>query len=426
MMSKTKYLDCIISFLIAITPFMGYYAAPVLFREFSTFNEMVLTLLLFARLLMSYNRFKISNSNFAGVIFLVWIIMVTVISSLMPYSKAYSFHGLIGLVTCTLIILMASNIKEVLSNFVKIYTAIALVAIAVYIVQFLMFYGFGRAISFRLPIKLLDAYKKAFDYSSFNVYSAQFSSFFSEKAHFCQFVLPLLAIKINKIDGKKGIVYPILLTLVLFSTASGNGILVSAMLWGVFFLRNGRSQKKTFKIVGLMICFVVIVLFAHIILSNMSPQYLYTIRNLTSGGKAGYRIYRGAEAFSQLPVINMLLGIGYRQYASFSQMFGISTNYDIAGVNPEYFSSLFQLTIYFGLVGLLFAVMICTKLYLYSSKSSKMILMAYIALGISSSIFLDSMCVLYFAGIFALNYGGSAVETKGTEKNTNIKRNPGN
>ena len=409
----TKHLnriDIILACLLAILPTLGYYKSPILFSSLSTLVEMLILLIIIGKILFSFFHYKINSSIALLCIFVIWMILRTLISVVTPYGRNYSFNALIVVLINAFLLVYLSESKEICCIFFRIYVFLACFFVLLYVIQFISFYVFSFSLSIKLPFELSEEYLSQYDYSGLILNNAQFSALFSEKAHFCQYVLPLQAIILSRKDFKRGYFFATLLTVIIISTASGNGIIGSLVIWFVFLIQGTFSKKKVSVRVLVLVVFAFIsVITIHIVLLRISPQYVGTIESLLSpfesrDSKAAYRIFRGAAAFKEFPLIKKILGVGYRQYTGFSIKNGISTIYDKVGVLSEYFSAFFQVLLYFGIVGLTIVVYLLYKVFCKSDSCGKMLLIVYCALCISSSIFFEANCVLYFTLIFAASF----------------------
>ena len=405
-MREARLPDRIIAFLIVILPLTFYYKAPFLFSELSTL------LIMFLGIIVLYRNIGIiiirpNSDEGASITFGIWMIIVTIIASFLPYYKSYIF-SFVSIITVLLIIQMIKKMDFLWSYLTKYYRIVAYICLALYAIQLFAYYALGNGISFKLPLELSPAYVADFDYVSRSYRNVQLSSLFAEKAHFAQYMIPLEILTLTEANNIKQYVKTIIISALVISSASGVGIVATAIVWGIYFLRRSENGGATLKKTAITIAAIVVLVIAHNILLEHSIQYANSIARLfvsegTALSKADYRVYRGFASFFKMPLLSKIFGVGYKQYSSFAGLYGIVTKYDVATAQSEYFSAFSQVFIYFGIIGAIIVGISLIYLYKSSNKDSRMMLITLIAISVSSSIFLEPTCLLYFAFVFALN-----------------------
>ena len=116
--------------------------------------------------------------------------------------------------------------------------------------------------------------------------------------------------------------------------------------------------------------------------------------------KADYRIYRGFDYFFQLPIINKVFGIGFKSLESFTRLYGISSVFDKSFLF-EYLNSVCQALIYYGILGFCLLFHSYARLFRGCNTIGKVLIIVFLALSVSSSIFLDSTMIMYTLIIFS-------------------------
>ena len=116
--------------------------------------------------------------------------------------------------------------------------------------------------------------------------------------------------------------------------------------------------------------------------------------------KNNWTIYRGFDYFFQLPIINKVFGIGFKSLESFTRLYGISSVFDKSFLF-EYLNSVCQALIYYGILGFCLLFHSYARLFRGCNTIGKVLIIVFLALSVSSSIFLDSTMIMYTLIIFS-------------------------
>lgn len=286
---------------------------------------------------------------------------------------------------------------------IRAYITISNIIILFLIVQILLYYIFGFFIPGKLPLlTLTNEYSRIPIFGVNTIGNISFSSVFSERAKFVQYIMPYLCLCLfgYKDVIKKSLTKASFVTIVMCLTISGNAVVICAIIWFIYFyLSSGKSiVRKLLYVVGGLI----LIYFAFMILNNI-PAFndlfsrLFSDRSGSSYyySKADYRIYRGLEYFINLPFSRQVFGIGFGALTSYANTYGIRSQFDVVEVYSEYLSAIFQVMIYTGFIGMTFYVKYFIGLYKQSSKCFKAVTISFLALSISSSIYFDYMWLIY-------------------------------
>lgn len=391
------------SCLVPFIPLFVYYDIPYTDISFDTALVFVIAVYVALASIANNERVKSENCRFYFLLVL-WTLTVTSVYYLLG---RYAVNYGIGLWYILLVFFVVLGVeKRVLDHrlIIKAYKFLCFCAIFLVIVQWAAFLITGYRISFMLLfLPFNDAYEFLnVHFITVSETQTSFAAFFSERSHFCLFITPLLCMSIYEFLQKKGKVWvPVITTLAMLSTTSGNGIVVSAIAWIVaaFFVIKGRK-----KIFGLILV-VLLVIGAYLIMRQI-PAFnaifskLFTSNDTYSHSKADYRIYRGFDYFFQLPLFNKFFGIGYRCLESSFSYYHLVDHFNTTG---EYMGCIGQVLVYSGALGMLLFMVFIWKLFSRSNELSRIILICFLAYCFSSSIYFDAIWILYFALVFSIN-----------------------
>ena len=300
-------------------------------------------------------------------------------------------------------------IYEKRNQIIRYYLICTWVVVLAFIVQYLAYFLLGKVIVFKLPgLTTLDQYGDPNMFGTW-IYSyaasySQFSGFFSEKAHFATYIIPAVLIYLEGYESvRRNAIKAAIISVVVLFSASSTGVLAIAIIWMLELLSSNIGTNKKILICILLLGGIGI----HFSLIGFSDAYANSIGRLFDGGglvnsKTSVRIFRGFDIFSKLPLINMIFGIGYRQYSNYSMIYNISSSLDEGLLNIDYFNTVAQVLIYTGIVGMVLVLSIIVPLLKHKTAGRKLLLV-YLALSFGLSIFLDTTCFLYFVLILALN-----------------------
>lgn len=402
-----KTLAKIAMILFLISPIIRYYEIPGTSIELLSMVGIVNLFIFLFIVIQRKNNFSQPIRIF--IIFFVWGIITTLLSllangfvNLDPAKINNYIFTIINFLNLFLIIIIISYYKIAY----KQYEAISIILISALFLQVLLFYGFNYALDLKIPgLRLIDHYEVSFRNLEIRLAygtDPRFTSFFSEPAHFVQYIAPYLIIKlfVLKTINFKKLMAAFVISLSMLLTLSGNGIVVLLFIWSIYIVILLFTERKT-----ALIFIIVPVIISLILLSiNYFDSYLdISSLFLNSDGdptKADYRIYRGFYIYGNLPFWNQLFGTGYRNAKDFILFYNITTPYDYPGENVEYMSAITQIMVYFGLIGLITYIILFLKLFVKQIMVSKILVAVLLLLSFSSSIFNDSVFFIYVFMIF--------------------------
>jgi hypothetical protein len=135
-----------------------------------------------------------------------------------------------------------------------------------------------------------------------------------------------------------------------------------------------------------------------------SRLFIDTSGSSYSSTKADYRIYRGFDLYLQLPLNGKIFGVGYNHMQIFANKFNIVSQYDNSWSTYEYFSTITQLLLYFGVIGVTLFYKHLSALVWKSADVVKGMIVVMVALWFSSSMFLNNYHIMYMLLIIAAFY----------------------
>jgi len=400
--------------LFLLSPILRYYEIPKINVELTSFilliNFFILTFITISR------KININNTLKIFLFFLLWSILVSFLSLVLYSFVDFSiekFNNYIFSLFGIIIFIILLIYKSENTNIYKIYSVISSFLIFAIFVQFIAYYIFRLPLNLKLPfLTLMDNYVTSFQ-SLTNVLSfgsiPRFSSFFSEPAHFAQYIVPFLIFELNNPTRKnrKNIFIGIVITFSVLISLSGNGIVIIVATW-MLFLFKGIFKGKNLKPSNI----IVLIFGVLIIVSSIFYFSRYININelfYSSGGgisKADYRVYRGFFIFKELPIFNQIFGVGYRNAQFFIDRYSIYTPFDNPGESVEYMNSIAQILVYFGFIGFSVYFIYFLKIYKKSPDNIRILIIVYFLLSISSSLLFDSVYFMYMLFIMKANDSG--------------------
>lgn len=342
---------------------------------------------------------------------MLWVVTISLLIYLtMSYATISGVNSLNLLLSTVLVYLIFLAINSNIINhsiLIKIYTAMAYFTLVYLALQILLFAFFKFPLSGKLPF--LDLISVGYE-GQFN-YLAEFggrysfvwySSIFAEPSHLALFCIPVLCIKLFD-EETKNIFIAIIITVMIFLSASGNGIVITSVIWLFYFY--SRTKKISVRRVGNLIVGIALLYNVHLILNNFTFYSSVVGRLFTSNtsvAKADYRIYRGFDYWWQLPIMRKIFGIGYRNLLGFAKYYNLSSQFDSrSALNFEYMNAIAQILIYFGFVGFIPFVIFIRKLFKNNSLMVKSLVIAFGLMCVSSSVLFDTFWLLYLSLIFS-------------------------
>lgn len=287
-------------------------------------------------------------------------------------------------------------------TFHKYYYYVALICITFFLLQFFTLAITGIKLSgiiSGLPTIMGE------DGALFNEereYSKYVSSFFSEKAKFAQFLLPLLCIELFGVVRRRWL-FIILIVACIVLASSGNGFL-GLIVISSFYIVNSIKKGITFRKILLLILIGVVssVLVGYYLTTETGEEVTERQDQLTesevgeaSSGQSGFiRIYSGYYVFSEYSLWEQIVGInssdGLRQKIDESPV-GFLFDED-----HLYFNNFFSVLVRTGFIGLLLMILLIVSLWKKTDICGRSLLCLYVALSFIASFYFINFMAIYF------------------------------
>ena len=428
-MVRKFFLDKLMVLLILLAPILRYYDVPILNIGFEPLLSAIILVLGAVLLICKQNTTSPAelkrSRNWYGL-FLIWMVIITLIFELFTEINVnaplanYNIRALVVPLMNAMIIYILLSGKVNTDSCIKIYTFFVRLIVVIYLFQWLLVLV-GVRISFKLPFE----YNEAWGYMAAKTFGMQPypTALFSEKSHICEYLVPYIAICLysDSIVRKDRIKKAIFYSICVISTVSGNGIVLVALIWFMYFIFFGNFKSKNQKVL-VAVCGITILIGGYLVLSTI-PRFsdMFSVLFVDNSGsefsssKADYRIYRGIDIFLRNPIWSQITGVGYKHMFMFSQKFGIVSFYDKSRRFYEYFSAISAVALYGGAIGLF----TCAKHYwaLFKSKIHlvKGLIIVMIALWFSTEMLFNGTHIMYILLIISVLCGEFSVTKSSLE-----------
>lgn len=294
--------------------------------------------------------------------------------------------------------------------FIKIYSRLGVVFIAFFLIQFVFKAFSGVAISGIIPG--LPIALNVVDYSSwaaiFTDVAGRSSSFFSEPAHFAEWLLPLLTLKLFYKPDHKSYIYAGVIVLVLIMLRSGTaiaGLLPISILWFIKFLRGRINFLKKIGFIVLASAALLFIGYKYLE-SEAGAELLNRANSVSATAEMGsdpsafIRFYRGFYVIKELSLKEKLIGIHDREASQrhlknneMANMFGDNDTF-----MNTYQSMIFNL----GYLGAIFFLIIIFRFMKGNTSCGKTLLFTYLFISVFSPDFFSSFMYVFFVLAYRL------------------------
>lgn len=316
---KTGYL---FSFFLALMPIFSIYATPI-----PGVNMAEITLLgCFTILLASPQgtRITLKDQDKKFLVLLAWMTISFLVSALV---YEFSISAIIRFIRFSFYYISAMFLGQKWFSkdcFEQAIDSISVVALIYLVIQYLSFYVGGRILLGMIPglPVYFDNYV-AQDYTSLYANFFRPTSFFLEPANFAQFMFMPLVFSLWK---KKNIAFAAIITIGIVLSTSGQGIVISVCLWGIYILQQfSRKKISRNQLLTALICFVLGAGLVSIIVQ--SSVFNQSIGRLLQTGEqsAGYARLSGyLAAANEMTPFSFFFGKGFGNIPQDSWMPGLA------------------------------------------------------------------------------------------------------
>lgn len=402
MKQKTSFFYKFVMVVLLVYPILGIYGKT----NGWSFGEMLVIPIstLFFVYYVSVNKSFTGNKNPLPEGFLSYILYwgaITLFSSfVLPLSVIQSYLAFF---------LFFATFRQ--EPFLKMYKTFAIICIVFFVFQEFSYLTTGYRISGILrflPLHYDLSVAEFIDRQSTDVRSC---SFFSEPAHFAQFLLPLLAIELFQDNSKKHYLYAIIIGVVLLFLQSGNGLFgmaVILMMYVPYLL--GQNNRYKFLTIGLF-AFVIVFAGFQFFNSEMGGYVMERQAELQldsdSGNRSGFmRIWRGFFVYDDYSILEKIVGCPNDN----AQLLHVRNSGMLLGLNAElYFNAFQKILLNTGLVGLGIMVFIIIRLWRGNTACGKAILASFVVLSLIAAIYMSHTMILYLVLAYSMKRENSVM-----------------
>lgn len=286
--------------------------------------------------------------------------------------------------------------------FLRCYRIIAFTCIIFFFFQELMYYTIGYRFSgiltvFPLTLGGVDGIDASV-WEMARMSADRSSSFFSEPAHFVQFLLPLLILEFLFVSKKKAYLRGSVIAITLLALQSGNA-LIGLAVFSVFFLCFLYSKFNHAIFLGSLLLILALGIFATSAMLNteQGEKLLERQEQLNSDqiGSSGFlRIWRGYFVYSSLSLKEQILGVNNKEVLK-KRIKKSSVNWSFKDENDLYFNTVQSFLLYTGVVGLFLFLLFIIWIWKENNLAGRCILITFCALCCIASLFFTHTMLLY-------------------------------
>lgn len=379
--------DC--SIFVILLPLLSIYKSPIKFLDLGSFIMIVLAGFIcragFYRKKNNYSIVKVSMWS----IYIAYVIGITCVSYFFRAQYVVSPHQyMIRMIKNLFYIIFTLYICWKgyfdLKYAAKYYERIAILATITVYIQYLSYLLFRYDF---VGYSAKWAYTEEYKYRASNLATGMFrpTSIFYEPAHYFEYVSIILVLYIFYSKDKRSMINAVFVTLGVVLSTSGQGIIFTAMLWGIWLLKKmvRYKWKRTFEIEVLFSVFFLFVAAGYLVLSDFGKR---TISRILSPQNTLATIGGRSDGFATLKDLTMGEWIFGRGYGNYTATFFSSWPFNICCL---------------GIIG----TMIIIFIYLYCLKytDKKMLVLLNALMCVFSNVFMGVYFVFFFSFILTLN-----------------------
>jgi len=233
--------------------------------------------------------------------------------------------------------------------------------------------------------------------------SERSSSFFLEPSYFAQFLFPLVVLELFMGNQSNKLRNAILLTVVTIFIRSGNGILLLAIVWGVwlFFSDVKKSTKRNIFIIGGIGLAAIVMYNPSILMGMMDRTSELSIHGADERWQSSgfIRFWRGYYLYDSLPVINKIFGLNPSDMDYYMKQNALG----LFDGDATFINGVQTVLCLYGVVGLIFVIRhlyLCAKGF---SLTSKVLMFCTMYLLLSESYFICGRMLVVIILVQILN-----------------------
>lgn len=278
----------------------------------------------------------------------------------------------------------------------KLYKIVAAVCIAFFYVQEMSYYTTGIRIPGVLQSLPLALNLDANGYYNLITSGLRSASFFSEPAHFAQFLLPLLALMLFD-KGKRNYLYISIIVLTLLLMQSGNALVGLAAIMCVYLVKIFNESNAKKKFVSIVMLIVVVIGAGSFLLSSDKGTLLLKrqdeLSNNMDASSGFIRIYRGYYVFDKYDVAEQIFGVNSK--VEIEKKIRQSKVENMFDEDDMYFNVVQAVLTRTGYVGALIFLVMIFSLWRKNDYRGKAILLTFVVLSFMTALYLSMTMCLY-------------------------------
>lgn len=310
--------------------------------------------------------------------------------------------------------------KEVLLNrFLKIYRIAVFVNIAFLFLQEGLYLATGyRVLGILTFLPLTNIGGSDFDagqYAETAAMTERSSAFFSEPAHFVQFLLPLLAVELFFVRSKMAYLRSCLYVVALFVLASGNALLGMGIIGIFLFFFVLRRLHPLLSIATLIFTISMVVISVN---AAMKTEYgeklmerveeLDPDQNRISSGFV--RIFRGYYIWNEMDMKEKIVGLN--SSVKINEKIGSSIMAFTFKDDDRYMNTVQSIMIYTGYIGALMYIGLLVYLWRGNNWAGRCCIAIYVGISFIASVYFTYTMLLYLLVAFLMKKENSTLKTK--------------
>ena len=389
MTKNVKLIDKIAMVLLLIAPILGIYGNPDGWN-YETIATLPLSAIYFVVYFSKHGNVVGSKDPMSKgliVYFIYWGLLAAVLGLSLPINIIQAYLAFFMFYACF-----------DLKYYTKVYKVFAIICIVFFFLQEFTYITMGARLNGILSFLPLYGDKSMAEFVEAKAESARSCAFFSEPAHFAQFLLPLFALELYREQKKPNYVWVLLIGATILFLRSGNGLFgLAAMLAFAFpYFMKGRKRNRWlgFFVFGA----IVLVAGYYYVNSEMGAGLMERQAELSMdwdgrGSRSGFlRIWRGFFVFGDYTLIEKLLGCPNEM----AQLAHVSSSGMLMVDSAELYFNMFQkILLNTGLVGLGIFVFIVIHIWSNNTICGKAIIATLVALSFIAAIYMSHTMILY-------------------------------
>ena len=292
---------------------------------------------------------------------------------------------------------------------IRYYRCVATVCICFFFLQEFTYITTGIRIPGLIPgLTVSSEFGDNANLSSMLSIDNRSSSFFSEPAHFAQFLMPLLCVELFYASDKNHFFRSAIIAVVMLLFQSGNALIGLAAIGVMFLIKTLNEKKRMSKVIAsLFFLTFVISCSVYFIKSEKGAAILertdqLSVNDYESGQSGFIRIYRGYFVYANLSPIEKIIGVNdFKTLDTRIQTSSVGFMFD---ENDSYFNAIQTFLIKTGFIGLIIYLILIVKMWRGNNYTGKSCLACLMALSFISSHYLTNLMAVFLIIAYKMKY----------------------